>query len=230
MQTRALRAALEPSFRLVFADAPFLCNPGPDVTLVYADSGPFRRWFRWLPEHPAIAADEALAAIEACLRTAMERDEGDGEWVGVLGFSQGAKVAASLLYRSQVRRGWGVRDGLDWRFGVLMAGRGPLVSLERGGGGRGLDGAGDLTIGREVGDRVGGGGEDVVLRVPTLHVHGKIDTGILFHKELEKRWCESENVRVVEWEGGHRVPIVKTVVEEIVKRILEMARDSGVEC
>lgn len=32
----------------------------------------------------------------------MDADEGDGPWVGLLGFSQGAKIAASLPFRRQV--------------------------------------------------------------------------------------------------------------------------------
>lgn len=100
-----------PNFRFCFADAPFLCqSPGPDVTAVYKDFGPFRRWLRWLPTHPEIATKTAVEKIEGAVEAAMIEDDAKGatgEWVGILGFSQGAKVAGSLLLRQQGRWGEG---------------------------------------------------------------------------------------------------------------------------
>lgn len=43
-QCRSLSYALAPHFRLAYAEAPFLSDPGPDVASVYADCGPFKRW------------------------------------------------------------------------------------------------------------------------------------------------------------------------------------------
>lgn len=55
-----------------------------------------------------------------------------GEWVGFLGFSQGAKMCASLLFRQQKRieKLGEHRAASDLRLAVLMAGRGPIVSLD----------------------------------------------------------------------------------------------------
>lgn len=189
MQTRSIRDALKDSFRFVFVDAPIFCEAGPDVTVVFGECGPFRRWLRWLPEHEEIEADVAIGLIEASLKKAMDGDKGTGEWVGLLGFSQGAKIAASLLFRRQVRMEMGVEEGTGWRFAVLMAGRGPLVSLEpEGVMVPGLSEASeDGTEGIPHYEVFGRGGR---LRMPTLHVHGLLDEGLILHRKMLERCCE----------------------------------------
>lgn len=95
-QSRSLIRHLEHSFRLVWADGPFFCDPHPDVIQVYGSYAPFRRWLRWLPEHPAIDEESCIEEIGYAMRTAMEDDDregGTGEWVGLVGFSQGAKLS-----------------------------------------------------------------------------------------------------------------------------------------
>ncbi|KAI0023986.1 serine hydrolase FSH [Xylariomycetidae sp. FL0641] len=158
-QCRVLSRFLAPHFRLVFAEAPFASAPGPDVLSVYAADGPFKRWLRWLESHTGHPADDgaAVAALDGALGAAMRADPGTGPWVGLLGFSQGAKLAASLLLRQQQLRlllplraattnkrtttTTGEEEvevvvvpgrcdaGVDWKFAVLLAGRAPLVNL-----------------------------------------------------------------------------------------------------
>jgi predicted esterase len=99
-QCRALIAQLQPKFRFCFVDAPFLSSPGPDVVPTYQNYGPFRRWLRWHPDHPEVDHDTASRAILRSITVAMQEDDrsgATGEWIGLLGFSQGAKIAASLL-------------------------------------------------------------------------------------------------------------------------------------
>jgi pimeloyl-ACP methyl ester carboxylesterase len=257
-QCRVLRARLASSFRLVFADAPFPCQPGPDVESVYAAWGPFRSW---LPPAPGggfatslDAVDGAAAAkqINQCIEKAMREDNdagATGPWVGLLGFSQGAKMAASLLWRQQqlnlnrlqrrMLEGWedwgadmdqyrggswhlqdqhyllaGLRDSdanwarqtTDYRFAVLLAGRGPLVSMHS-----------DMK------------GPDV-LCLPTIHVHGLRDAGLAMHRDLLYRYCEGGSAKLVEWDGDHRVPIKTADVEAVVAEILQVARATGLVC
>ncbi|KAL4982377.1 hypothetical protein BDW68DRAFT_182600 [Aspergillus falconensis] len=155
-QCRALRRDLADSYRLVFADALFLSSPGPDVTSVYGGWGPFRSWVpvpagvdisAWAAANASGRIDVDVEAIDECIAAAMEKDDragGTGDWVGLLGFSQGARVAASLLYRQQRQQGIGMGMGLasrgrdrkrgatastSYRFAVLFAGRGPLLDL-----------------------------------------------------------------------------------------------------
>ncbi|GAM82793.1 hypothetical protein ANO11243_007790 [Dothideomycetidae sp. 11243] len=113
LQCRVLERALLSSYRFVYADAPITpVTQGPDVTSVFASHGPFRAW---------LSDDtDTGAAIDSSFDRAMASDPGTGPFVGLLGFSQGARVAGSLLLRQQLRGEAG------FRFAILVAGRGPL--------------------------------------------------------------------------------------------------------
>lgn len=150
-----------------------------------------------------------------------------GEWVGILGFSQGAKVAGSLLLRQQMRTGLGERNRVRFRFAVLMAGRGPFVSLLKPDGQ--IDpGLGDAAqmMGTFSPWTSGYGGN--VLRLPTIHVHGMRDPGLQFHEQLLDHYCEEGTARLIEWDGDHRVPIKKKDVTAVVDEIREVAREMRV--
>jgi predicted esterase len=230
-QLRSLRSELSQHFRFVFAEAPFSSEPGPDVTSVYAKFGPFRRWLRSGPHHPLIYPEDAVAQIETSLYEAMDRDDlqgATGEFVAVLGFSQGAKMAASLLFRQQVRaRKLGKHaSGTKFKFAVLMNGRGPLVSLDP-----------QLLFNTALADASQVGlerpplAEDLrrkehVLRFPTIHVHGLQDPGLPLHRVLLTEYCDS-NARLVEWDGQHRVPIKTMDVAPLVQEILRMHKQTS---
>ncbi|KAH9904439.1 serine hydrolase FSH [Xylariomycetidae sp. FL2044] len=263
MQCRVLSRQLSPHFRLAYAEAPYDSAAGPDVLSVYADHGPFKRWLRWQPEHAAVEDRQATRSIDGALRAAMDADDragADGPWVGLLGFSQGAKVAASLLYRQQARRRRAAAAAAsasssssrgqqravdemeeeeeeeedkeeqksDWKFAVLMAGRAPIVNLD-------VDLITSSLLSRPSETTLTGTpdlmdvmGEDHVLRLPTVHVHGLSDPGLHLHRELLEHYCDPATARLVEWEGGHRVPLKGTDVGPVVDRILETAKETGV--
>ena len=231
-QCRALRAELSHHFRFVFANAPFPSEPGPDVTSVYKNFGPYRRWLRSSPHQPYIPAQEAVEEIEDALALAMNESDcqgATGEWVGVLGFSQGAKMAASLLLRQQVcsaKLGKHFAPS-NFRFAVLIAGRAPLVSLDPYLlSDPALLDASQLTLEQSPGfaPRCQ---EENVLRLPTIHVHGLEDPGLPLHQALLDEYC-SEEARLVEWDGKHRVPIKTKDVLPVVDAILDVAQATGV--
>lgn len=231
VQCRVLEKRLVRSFRLVYAQAPFAsAEPGPDVTSVYKDWGPFRTWLRGHGTPGATWTSRDVAAeIDAALAQAMAADDDDqgggptGEWVGLLGFSQGAAVAASLLYRQQA-------SGMaGFRFGVLFAGRGPLVWLmpDKGAQPRGLvdastpfphPAASRFTLGPHAESR---------LRVPTIHVHGLEDPGLDQHREMLREYCDPLAATVLEWHGSHRMPIRGRDVEMVVRQIQKVAWETG---
>jgi len=181
----------------------------------------------------------AARIIEASLDFAIKEDDkrgATGEVTGVLGFSQGAKIAASLLLRQQVRcNKLGLNNTLNdarpsgFRFGILLAGRGPLVAfdlemLEN----SNLVNAGHLGFQIDIDRRKG---TDHVIKVPTLHVHGLNDEGLHLHRRLLEDYCEygeRSNSRLIQWNGHHRIPIQTDVVREIVGQILRMARQTGI--
>ncbi|KAL4997565.1 serine hydrolase FSH [Aspergillus recurvatus] len=227
-QCRTLRPQLSNHFRLVFADAPFLSGPGPDVESVFAEWGPFRSWAR-----PAVRSTPGswglgsldVGAVDRSLMAAMAADDAagaTGRWVGLLGFSQGAKTAGCLLLRQQLQnattnshfhdarnesalRAPGDPREVDFRFAVLMAGRGPLVLLEEG---------------PETDQRL-------QLRLPTIHVHGTRDRDLAKHRELLHRDCEKGSTRLIEWDGAHQVPTKGKDVALVVAAILDVARETG---
>ncbi|KAF1842718.1 uncharacterized protein K460DRAFT_367678 [Cucurbitaria berberidis CBS 394.84] len=240
-QSRSLIRHLQHSFRLVWVDAPFFCDPHPDIISVYGAYAPFRRWLRWLHEHAEIDADSCIEEIGYAIRTAMEDDHrkgGVGEWVGLMGFSQGAKLSASLLLEQQAREdkaqlegrvvetGLTRIPGLSWRFGILLAGRAPLSNLnpeilksEA------LVSAGNISEGFQFCKEVNG---EAILRKPTLHVHGMADVGLPLHRKLLHEYCEEGTTTLVEWEGAHRIPLKSKDVDRVVEAIYNMAESTGV--
>ena len=233
-QCRVLISALKSKCRLCFAQAPSPSQAGPDVTLVYGDWGPFRAWLRWRPEDPERDAQLAVREIETSLRTAMAEDDekgATGEWVGLLGFSQGAKICASLLLSQQIRtekHGAQSIIGPTFRFAVLLAGRGPLVSL----GPElitvpGVVDAASFPVTTLPAEDRPLKTEDL-LRIPTIHVHGLKDSGLRLHQELLNRYCDPRCIRLVEWDGEHRVPIRTADVAAVVNEILAVGKETGV--
>ncbi|KAM0715860.1 hypothetical protein Q7P37_008374 [Cladosporium fusiforme] len=221
-QARSLIRYL-PDFRLVFADGPFFCAAGPGIVPVYEDWGPFRRWLRWLPEHAEIdddsATEEVLYNIAACKR----EDAGDGPWVGLIGFSQGAKLSASLLYDQQIRMEKEGKAETDYKFAVLLAGRSPLVSFSPHSRHAALVTPGQVSEGFDYPHE-----SPHVLRLPTIHVHGLADAGLHLHRKMLRQYHDAQSATVIEWDGSHRVPIKKTDVERITKEIYRVAREEGV--
>lgn len=223
---RSVIPALAHRYRLVFADAPFGSEAGPQILPVFEGCGPWRRWGRWKEgEHAQISEEKTRRAMEDSMVGAMRKDDeagATGEWVGLLGFSQGAKIAVSMLYENQLRleeQGGGEMPvgfaGGRWRFAVLMAGRGPFVKLSE----RPRDdiafNANEVVHSMPGVDRVG----RELLKLPTFHVWGTSDPGLEHHRWLKQAYCQENSVRVMEWDGDHRLPIktadVKSVAEGI---------------
>ncbi|KAF2636194.1 hypothetical protein P280DRAFT_473327 [Massarina eburnea CBS 473.64] len=242
-QSRSLIRHLQHSFRLVWADGPFLCDPHSDVIYVYGSYGPFRRWLRWLPEHPEIDEESCIEEIGYSIRTAMEDDDragGRGEWVGLMGFSQGAKLSASMLLEQQAREIQAEKDGrsdietgfigipgLNWRFGVLLAGRAPLSNLNpdliKS---QALVSTANISEGFQFVKEVDAG---CILRKQTIHLHGMADPGLHLHQKLLNEYCEDGSKTLLEWDGAHRIPIKSKDVEPLVGIIYDVAEKTGIK-
>ena len=231
-QCRVLERFLSSNFRLCYAQAPFTSQPGSDVTAVYKTFGPFRAWLRWRPEDPEVDNVTAVTSIVNAVRDTMREDDergGRGAWVGVLGFSQGAKIGASILFDQQLRTelGIGKRNGWpEFKFGVLLAGRGPLVSLSPELGTLlGMAEASSSSVLSPSEEREFPPMESS-LTVPTVHIHGLHDPGLELHRQMLHRCCDAKSTRLVQWEGEHRVPIKTNDVAAVVNSILAIARET----
>lgn len=226
IQCRAIIQHLASTFRLVFVDGPFLSQPHPAIVPYFGDSGPFYRWLRWDGDHEH--DDDAENKILDTCQRAMDEDPGKGPWVAVMGFSQGAKIAASLLWaQEKIKSGKG-----PFKFGVIIAGRAPVVILDPG---RDLKlspipphttDAGQLS--GDFSDWAPDNTGEHAISIPTLHVHGTLDPGMDLHRIMSDKYCKDRTARVVEWEGGHRLPIRPPDVEAVVGHMLELAVETGV--
>jgi predicted esterase len=200
---------------------------------VYGDCGPFKSWLIPAQDNQHLESDAAIKAIEDSLHAAIENDDQNGatgKWVGLLGFSQGAKICASLLLCQQVReeRLGLLPTRLSWRFAILLAGRGPLVALDRDMVGiPGLVDASNTSMTALPDEKLRGSTEHI-LYVPTVHVHGTRDPGLLEHRKLLAQYCEDGTARLMEWDGEHRVPIRTNDVLALVGQIWDIAYETGV--
>ena len=235
MQCRTFIQHLGQHFRFCFADGPFEASPSPGMIPTYRDYAPFRRWLRYQQEHVDLGPDAMIQKIDQALQDAMKRDDrcgATGEWVALMGFSQGAKLCASLLLRQQIRAAklGESNAGSRFRFALLLAGRAPLVALDT----ELVDSlalvdATELTTGAFT--KVTGTfmqGTEHVLRLPTIHVHGINDPGLAQHRQTLDEYCEKGTTRLVEWDGDHRVPIKTKDVAAISNEVLSLARQTGV--
>lgn len=235
LQCRGLFRALNGTFRFVFPDAPYLSPADPNAMATYGHLQPFRRWLRWEIEQPNPGADVICRDIDTVLQEAMISDDANGatgDWVAIMGFSQGAKLAASLLLRQQLRAEKLGQDqaGSDFKFAVLLAGRAPLVAMDPDvSDSLALADADELTTGAFA--QVTGSflqGSDHVLHLPTLHVHGLKDPGISNHRRLLVDFCKAGTTRLVEWDGDHRVAVKNTDVAAIASEMLALSKETGV--
>ncbi len=204
-QCRVLEASLRAhGFRFVYVEAPFPSVPGPDVLSVYSKWGPFKAWLR--SPDVLVPAPQDIYAVEYSIATAVHADDlqgATGAWVAVMGFSQGARLAASLLLQQQQR----FVGNFNFSFGLLLAGRGPLL---------------DLCPELEASEK------DTHLYIPTIHVHGLLDPGLAHHRKMYELCCDPGTTRLVTWDGDHRLPIKTADVQKVVSATLDMARGAGI--
>jgi hypothetical protein len=174
-----------------------------------------------------------VQGIDTWLEKTMHQDDlagATGEWIALLGFSQGAKVSASLLYRQQCwKELFGTCPaGINFRFGILLAGQAPFISMDPDLiSNPPLPDASQITdLGHSERELFHGKGH--VLRIPTLHVHGLRDKGLDHHRKLFEDFCTPQSRRLIEWDGDHRVPLKRKDVSLVVHQIRELAKETGV--
>jgi len=230
-QCRVLKLHLSTAFRLVFAEAPFPSRPGPDVISVYENWAPFKSWVVPPEDDQYRESQKTIRAIEDSLSAAMENDNqfgGAGKWVGLLGFSQGAKICASLLLCQKMRaERLGICSAINWSFAILLAGSGPLVALDEMF--ISIPGLADPSnpSSTAVQNAALGGNKEHILDFPTVHVHGTQDPGLLEHRKLFTQYCRNGTARLMEWDGDHRVPIKTQDVLLLVGYIFDVAYETG---
>jgi predicted esterase len=200
IQSIRIQRVLNNRFNFVFLDGPLEGEPGPGVIPVFEGLEPYRRW-------SIIGSDILPAQTDALLKNAMEeqrRKDGRG-FVGVLGFSQGAKTAAGLLLEQQLReRGEGEDGkGKGFGFGVLLNATCPPLTA-------------NLTDEEKM----------ELIRIPSLHVVGRDDPWREDGLGLFSTHFEKKSSVLMEFAVGHRLPVLEEDTAKIANEILRMYLES----
>lgn len=170
---------------------------------VFASCAPFYRWVdrRFVlgeADLEQTLADE-VARLDENLIKVMEDNGGVRSFVGVIGFSQGARLVPGLLLRQLVEQ----RDKLGgsmWKlkFGVMVGGPYPPIGVHE-----------------------GVKAEDYALlkTIPTVHAWGKDDHVKSGCIELWKA-CDGDECFQMEFEGGHHMPLKDGEARDLCDLIL----------
>ncbi|KAL3477121.1 serine hydrolase FSH [Aspergillus californicus] len=216
IQCSFLSSLLADTITLEFFNGPFPRAAGPGVLPAFADYGPYKSWFDYgtgPPDHhhgdgsgyDSVGRD----GVERAWRMMAERSgPGKGEWVGVMGFSQGTRVAGGLLLDQQRRDALGLGSGglgnEVWprvKFGVLCMGGGAPMESE---------------VAYKFNE------SDNVVEIPTLHLHGLKDEFLKNGREQRARYYEEEQTTLYEINYHHAMPWVKAESEELARLIKDI--------
>ncbi len=205
IQTCRLQRALQEYFQLVFIDAPYESAPGPGVLPFFEGLGPYFRWVAWrkdagtrTPEERVVEEQIVNKKLEEAL--AQEGDRG-APLVGIMGFSQGAQVAAGILLRKQT----GELKNEHLRFGVLLAGTYPPICQP-----------------------THTGACDQLIRIPTVHMHGSDDAPLAQGKTLLAKNCDPNTASLMRFKGGHHLPTLHDDTKRLADMILQASEKSRV--
>ena len=125
---------------------------------VFASCAPFYRWvnrrFRLGDGDTEIAPADEVADIDRVLDDVISKEGGYENFVGVIGFSQGARLAPGLILRQLVEVRETGESKWGFKFGLLVGGPFPPICL---------------TEGTEVGDY------ELLKRVPIVNAWGRDD-------------------------------------------------------
>lgn len=214
IQGRKIFHALRQEFQFVFVNAPFLATAGPGMYPAYEDSGPFFRWQCDLTAASSfdITEDEVRAEIKTMydLLDTQLRSGGAPPFVGVMAFSQGARVATALLLHLQEKRRSGCHhhDLPDLKFIVLNSATYPPLFFDL-----------PAAAGGEGGSPCE---RQRILGIPSIHIQGSKDPWQPESEKLREVYFD-ENSLVIPFSGGHQVPVMEPTVDRITAAIRKLA-------
>ena len=209
IQTRRLQWNLGKQFRFVFPQAPIEGSPGTGMLPVFASCAPFYRWvsrrFKINERGDEMTPEDEVKVIDDIILKAMEENGGVDSFVGVIGFSQGARLTAGLLLRQRLEeQQWG-SSRWKFKFGVVIGGPFPPISVH----------SGDLAL-----------DYNVLKNIPTLHAWGRDDFVGDGSKAMADA-CDSPDCFVFHYDGGHHLPLKDKEAKELCGLIVEAWHASG---
>ncbi|KAJ1722536.1 Ovarian cancer-associated protein 2 [Coemansia erecta] len=194
-RTGPLRRSLGRHITWVYATAPHAAATtfdGQSQQSTEESSSSNERPSAWWNMHGGNDAQRVWADVEQSVKALQQIAREQGPFDGILGFSQGAGMAAILLALAQQKNAAAAGELPVFRFAVLISGFFPQMP--------------------EFEEALGGGSssssddDDKRLHVPSLHVLGAADAVVPQSRgeELARRAFDGAEVRV--HEGGHYVP------------------------
>jgi len=195
-QLNGLQRLLSKTFDFVFLDGPFERDAGYGVLPFFEGFEPFFRWksrsddIQYTEEE---VEKETKVLIENILKT---RDD----WVGILGFSQGGRLAAGLLSEQEKREEEDpYSEDAAFKFGVFfMTPSPPMTSL------------------------VYEEGEWNKIQTPSIHIAGKQDYWHPWSLKLRQDYFEEETSNSIEIDIGHTLPTALVENTAIAREILRL--------
>ena len=210
LQARTVLRLLQSRFRFIFVDAPFESLPGPGALPTYADMKPYLWWH--CDEASAGRFDISLEEIRRRrreVRGLLAKELADHpDVVGIMAFSQGARVATGLCLDEEL--------GRQIKFAVLFAGTFPALEI-------GEDGS---SGSRSIRDSDPDADADTVTpslaksNIPSVHVQGTSDPWAAEGDRLKTTYFAEQFATVVRFAGGHTCPVAKDDAARVVKAVV----------
>ncbi|KAL9114627.1 MAG: hypothetical protein Q9227_001305 [Pyrenula ochraceoflavens] len=202
-QARNIASALKDHFRFVFLDAPVKSQPGPNVLPYFESVPPYWRWVTNIGRDGGSGTElekREIKEVDQLLRRVIAEKEGGGagKFVGVMGFSQGCRVAAGLLLR---QREWALTGHVDesfpkFRFGLFVGGGYPPIRF------------------------TDGPVQSEAIDVPTVHAAGRDDPQFVPTMKLISE-CSALRASEYEFTGGHHMPMVMAESRLLANLVLD---------
>lgn len=215
IQCRRLIWTLGSQFKFVFVNAPHEGEPGFGMLPVFESCAPFYRWVtrRWkLGEGPTESTPEhEIDLIDTALDHAVVSEAGPQGWrnvVGVIGFSQGARLVGGLLLRQKL---WEKANPDDesgkWhlKFGVMVGGPYPPIAMS---------------------EEVDAQQYEVLKTIPTVHAWGR-DDHVRSGCEEMRQACDSDVCFELQFDGGHHMPLKDVEAKDLCDLIMAAYYASG---
>ena len=205
VQTARLQRALRNQFKFIFVDAPYETTPGPGVLPIFKGCGPYYRWI--------VREGEDDRKIRNTLYHRVEEPDAGGI-VGVLGFSQGCRMAAGLLQDQQ--------DGCEsipagFKFGVFVCGAYPPIRLSK-----------KFSLSIPSGADMTEEANDELITIPSIHVHGLQDQWLENARTLAGYFDKSTS-QVMEFDMDHQMPAVQANTDKLAQAILRAHEETRIE-
>ncbi|RKL46584.1 hypothetical protein BFJ70_g3071 [Fusarium oxysporum] len=168
----------DPTLSFEFYDAGVECPPAQGIEAL--SEGPFYQWYLWDHLQKIPPAQTATNAIDNVLDIIAE----EGPFDGVVGFSQGAAITASVLAHYSKKNPLEPQTNL-FKFAMFICGSKPFT----------YDGM----------NRIDQCGKPVV-QIPTAHVVGKKDQ---WYKESLGLFalCDAHSAKIYDHGQGHSLPV-----------------------